>query len=124
MAAIDDSGSGLPHRWISRLRRARLVLAAAAAVFAALWAFGALALLPALASLAAIAAVVLIATGAGIASPTAVSQSDRPTARPGDPLIEAVLEGIPDPVVALDPRGDVIALNARARAIAPALRRG
>src|SRR6202043_1464806 len=35
-----------------------------------------------------------------------------------------VLAGLPDPVVALDRHGDVVALNARARAIAPALRRG
>jgi two-component system phosphate regulon sensor histidine kinase PhoR len=44
---------------------------------------------------------------------------------PGDgPLIEAVLAGLPDPVVALDNHGEVVALNAPARLIAPALRRG
>jgi two-component system phosphate regulon sensor histidine kinase PhoR len=42
----------------------------------------------------------------------------------GDPVVEAVLAGMPDPVVALDRNGDVVALNARASAIAPALRRG
>ena len=45
-------------------------------------------------------------------------------ARVGEPLIEAVLAGLPDPVVALNRNGDVVALNARASAIAPALRRG
>ncbi len=35
-----------------------------------------------------------------------------------------MLAGLPDPVVALDPQGEVVALNARASAIAPALRRG
>ena len=50
---------------------------------------------------------------------------DEPRApRIGDPLIEAVLAGLPDPVVALDHRGDVVALNARAAAVAPALRPG
>ena len=45
-------------------------------------------------------------------------------ARVGEPLIEAVLAGLPDPVVALNRNGDVVALNARASAIAPALRHG
>src|SRR5215472_5203525 len=50
---------------------------------------------------------------------------DEPRApRIGDPLIEAVLAGLPDPVVALDHRGDVVALNIRAAAVAPALRPG
>ena len=44
--------------------------------------------------------------------------------RIGDPLVEAVLAGLPDPVVALDRRGDVVALNAQAGTLAPALRRG
>ena len=44
--------------------------------------------------------------------------------RSDGPLIEAVLAGLPDPVVALDARGEVVALNAPARVIAPALRRG
>src|SRR5262249_15072453 len=34
------------------------------------------------------------------------------------------LAGLPDPVVALDHRGDVVALNARAASVAPALRPG
>jgi two-component system phosphate regulon sensor histidine kinase PhoR len=44
--------------------------------------------------------------------------------RSDGPLIEAVLAGLPDPVVALDSRGEVVALNPPARLIAPALRRG
>jgi two-component system phosphate regulon sensor histidine kinase PhoR len=35
-----------------------------------------------------------------------------------------VLAGLPDPVVALNRQGDVVALNAQASAVAPALRRG
>jgi two-component system phosphate regulon sensor histidine kinase PhoR len=43
---------------------------------------------------------------------------------PGDPTIETVIAGIPDPVVALDKEGRVLALNAPAEGMAPALRRG
>jgi two-component system phosphate regulon sensor histidine kinase PhoR len=42
----------------------------------------------------------------------------------GDPLLEAVLAALPDPVVALGLNGEVVALNAQAGTIAPALRRG
>jgi two-component system, OmpR family, phosphate regulon sensor histidine kinase PhoR len=40
-----------------------------------------------------------------------------------DPL-EAVIAGMPDPVIALDRNGRVLTLNERARALAPALRQG
>ncbi len=42
----------------------------------------------------------------------------------GDDLLRAVVAGLPDPVVALDRDGRVLALNERARALAPALRQG
>ena len=41
-----------------------------------------------------------------------------------DDLLRAVVAGLPDPVVALDRDGRVLALNERARALAPALRQG
>lgn len=41
-----------------------------------------------------------------------------------DGLAEAVVAGVPDPVVVLDQDGRVVAFNAEARTIAPALRRG
>ena len=51
-----------------------------------------------------------------------------PPALPGDPpdigLLGAAISGMPDPVVVLDQDGRVIAFNAQASAIAPALRRG
>jgi two-component system phosphate regulon sensor histidine kinase PhoR len=102
----------------------RFVLAAAAIVFASLWALGAIAVAPALAGFALIAAAVLIAAAGAEAMPAALPRHEPPAARIGDPLIEAVLAGLPDPVVALDHRGDVVALNARAAAVAPALRPG
>jgi two-component system, OmpR family, phosphate regulon sensor histidine kinase PhoR len=43
--------------------------------------------------------------------------------RAGDSL-EAVIAGIPDPVIALDRNGRVLTLNERARLLAPALRQG
>ncbi len=41
-----------------------------------------------------------------------------------NPLLEAVVSGLPDPVVVLDAAGRVAAFNAAAGALAPALRRG
>jgi two-component system phosphate regulon sensor histidine kinase PhoR len=43
--------------------------------------------------------------------------------RAGEPL-DAVVAGLPDPVIALDGNGRVLALNDRARSLAPALRLG
>src|SRR5262245_46394885 len=114
MTATQDSERLHPGRWLSRFRRLRLVLAAAALVFAGLWATGALAAAPALLGFALIALVVVIAIEGAEMAP-AGSRSDQPPApRVGDPLIEAVLAALPDPVVALDRQGDVVALNAMA----------
>src|SRR5216684_5371153 len=124
MAAINDSRGVGPARWLERLRRLRLVLATAAIVFAGLWAIGALAAAPALLGFALIALAAMVASGRVEATPAAAPKDGPAAPRVGDPLIEAVLAGLPDPVVALDQRDDVVALNARASAVAPALRRG
>jgi two-component system phosphate regulon sensor histidine kinase PhoR len=125
MAAIHDSGRGTRSGpWFDRLKRARLVLIVAAAVFAVLWETGALAGKPTLAAFAIIAVAVLIRAASGETARQASPREDSPALRVGDPLVEAVLAGMPDPVVALDRHGDVVALNARASEIAPALRRG
>ena len=123
MTAIHDGGGGL-RPWFDRLKRARLVLIVAAAVFAVLWESGTLAPQPALAAFAIIALAVLIGAASGESARPALPLADSPALRVGDPLVEAVLAGLPDPVVALDRHGDVVALNARASAMAPALRRG
>jgi two-component system phosphate regulon sensor histidine kinase PhoR len=52
-----------------------------------------------------------------LALPVAISEH-------GDGFLRAVIAGLPDPVVALDRDGRVLALNERARALAPALRQG
>ena len=111
-------------RWVERFRRMRLVLVATAMAFAGLWLFGATAALPALAGFVLVALAALIASARGDIMPAALARDEPRAPRVGDPLIEAVLAGLPDPVVALDRRGDVVALNARAIAVAPALRPG
>jgi two-component system phosphate regulon sensor histidine kinase PhoR len=124
MTATHDSGATRPARWLHGLKRTRFVLAAAVLAFGALWLLGAIAAGPALAGFALIAAAVLIATANAETTPAFLPRAEPRAPRIGDPLIEAVLAGLPDPVVALDHRGDVVALNARAASVAPALRPG
>jgi two-component system, OmpR family, phosphate regulon sensor histidine kinase PhoR len=124
MTATHDSAEVRGGRWLQALRRVRLVLAVAAIVFAGLWMAGAIAAGPALAGFVLIAAAMVAAAAGAEVIPAALPRNEPPAARIGDPLIEAVLAGLPDPVVALDGRGDVVALNARAAAVAPALRPG
>jgi two-component system phosphate regulon sensor histidine kinase PhoR len=124
MTTTHDSESVRSARWLERLRRMRLLLATAIILFAGLWTTGELPGLPALAGFVLIALAALIATGGPTSTPTTSRRDAPPAPRVGDPLIEAVLAGLPDPVVALNRQGDVVALNARASAVAPALRRG
>ena len=125
MTRIPDGGRGVRHGpWLDRLKRARFVLIVTAVVFWVLWESATLALVPALAAFAVIASTVLIRAASGEAARQALPRDVAPALRVGDPMIEAVLAGLPDPVVALDRQGDVVALNAHASAIAPALRRG
>src|SRR5262245_18426531 len=106
------------------LMRTRLALEAAAVAFGGLWLLGAIAPGPALAGFALIVAAVLITTANAEAVPGFLPKAGPREPRIGGPLIEAVLAGLPDPVVALDQRGDVVALNARSAAVAAALRPG
>jgi two-component system phosphate regulon sensor histidine kinase PhoR len=105
----------------ARLRAASAVIAAAV-VLLGLAASGALALMPALVGLL---LVVLAAwwgrrqTLPAAALPVVASEQETRTR-----LLETVLAGLPDPVVALDGSGIVLALNAPAGALAPALRPG
>src|SRR5262245_63261419 len=124
MTATHDSSDVQGSRWLQALRRVRLVLATATIVFAGLWMAGALAGGPALAGFVLIAAAMLAAAAGAEVIPAALPRNEPLAPRIGDPLIEAVLAGLPDPVVALDGRGDVVALNARAAEVAPALRPG
>jgi two-component system, OmpR family, phosphate regulon sensor histidine kinase PhoR len=140
MATTHDRAEERGSRWIDRLVRTRLVLAAAAIVFAGLWVVGALTIMPALVGFLVIA-IAALAASAGretravlfpLPNPPSQAEEGEERARAGEaseavgaePLIDAVLAGLPDPVVALDARGDVVAFNAQASAVAPALRRG
>jgi two-component system phosphate regulon sensor histidine kinase PhoR len=125
MTMTDDGGrTSRFGEWGVRLRRARPTLAAAAVVFAALWLIGALAPLAASIAFAIVAAVAVIAAGRDRAAPEIPTTAARPAPRARDSLLDELLAGLPDPVVALDRGGDVIAFNSQAGAIAPALRRG
>jgi two-component system phosphate regulon sensor histidine kinase PhoR len=108
---------------LQALRRMQVPLAAAV-VFAGLWLLGAIAPAPALAGFALIAAAALVKNGRREAAPGKESEQARSTAANEPGGLQAVLSGLPYPVIALSRREEVIALNAEASAIAPALRRG
>jgi len=113
----------MPASWIGRLKRARLVLIAGALVFVALDGMGVLTTLQASVGFLIVAAAAMIDFGgAEEQAPPAVTLESAPLA--ADWLVETVLSGLPDPVIALDPRGNVVGSNAAARQIAPALTRG
>src|SRR5690242_18452420 len=105
----------------NRLKRARFVIIAAAAIFGILAAIGAIGALEALIGFAVIALASLIgnpedAERAGVprgrASPIGQLAIDR--------VIEAAIAGLPDPAIVLDQQGIVVAFNERARSIARA----
>jgi two-component system, OmpR family, phosphate regulon sensor histidine kinase PhoR len=105
-----------------RWHGARLVIVTAAIVFAGLAILNVVAVAYAAIGFAILTAAALLAARGGeagdrSAAPAAVAE------RAADPL-RAVVAGLPDPVIALDRDGRVVALNERARALAPALRQG
>ena len=106
----------------AKLWRGGVVLAASALVFAILAAMGTLPVVYALAGFGAIAAAVI----AALRSSRQQDRLSRPAVnvQTGDDLLRIFVAGLPDPVLALDRDGRVIALNDRARALAPALRLG
>ena len=118
MSLNDDLIAPRRNGW----RGVRFVIVAAAIVFAGLVLLNALAIGYAVAGFAIVTAAAFLAMRAAeevsrLVRPIAVSE------RAGDPL-EAVVAGLPDPAIALDRNGRVLALNERARSLAPALRRG
>jgi two-component system, OmpR family, phosphate regulon sensor histidine kinase PhoR len=124
MTSTNDSESRRLPRLFERVRRARLPLAAAVVVFAGLWAIGALAATPALIGYLLVALATLIGVRRAEAVRSALPSDERRPPGIGDPLLEAVLAALPDPVVVLGLNGEVVALNAQAGRIAPALRCG
>jgi len=101
----------------ARWRGVRLVIAAAAVVFAGLALAGTLPVAYALTGFAIVAATAALALRSSaqddrLSRPMAISER-------GDDFLKALVAGLPDPVVALDRDSRVLALNERARAIAP-----
>src|SRR6266852_2955170 len=113
MSASDESDQIFPGRRIQRLARTRLLMAAAL-VFVGLWALGALTAVPALAAFVLIAAAALLDQGTREPAPVAARQDERPASRTGDAWLEAVLTGLPDPVIALNRGEEVVAFNSQA----------
>ena len=118
---MEERGDREPA-WRERLLAARRVWIAAGLVFSILVALGALSASYAAAGFVVIAAIAWV--GRGRLSPARAI--DRDPARPAtdDPLVEAIIANLPDAVIVLDRDGRVLAFNARASAIAPALGRG
>ena len=115
--------SGFLRRWgvaSGERFRAGVIIAATALVLTALVLFSPLDANHALVAFIILTLVVLIAeTGEGDQPQVVASKSpDFGT------LLDAVLSGLPDAAVALNPRGLVLAFNEQATQIAPALRRG
>jgi len=118
MSLAEDRALTAARRW----RGGGLVIGTAAIVFAVLATAGMLPIVYAASGFAIVAAAAALAVRSGkedirLAQPVAISER-------GDDLLRALVGGLPDPVVALDRDGRVLALNERARALAPALRQG
>jgi len=110
--------------WWGREAASRRALVAAALVLVALVAAGALGLAYALAAAAVVAAAAWIGSGRRASIGAVASLPARRGPRLADPLVEAVIAGLPDPVIVLDREGRVLAFNPHAARMAPALRRG
>jgi two-component system phosphate regulon sensor histidine kinase PhoR len=110
--------------WISAIVRARLVLGIGAALFALLYLGGLLAWAPALLGFILIAAAAFYSQAAGDGRHAAAELDPATSLTEDYPLLDAVVSGLPDPVVAIGGDGRVVAFNAQASAMAPALRRG
>jgi two-component system, OmpR family, phosphate regulon sensor histidine kinase PhoR len=117
MSLAEDRALLSARRW-----RSAFVILAAAAAFAALATAGTLAVPYAIAGFAVVATVALVL----LRSAQEQNRFAAPIAdvEPDDDLLRAVVAGLPDPVVALDRDGRVLAVNDRARRLAPALRQG
>jgi two-component system, OmpR family, phosphate regulon sensor histidine kinase PhoR len=125
MTLGDESGErDIVAKLGSRVTPTNLVIAAAAAVFLALALAGAA---PPFAAVAGFAAIAAVALYAGRIRPTTkplrTAAEDTAVSGQGG-ATDALIAAVPDPVVALDRNGLVVAFNAPAGAIAPALRRG
>lgn len=111
-------------RAYQRISAARFALGAVAIVLGAMWALNALSAVSAVVAFVLIAAAILLSGETTAGEPLAEAVVESRGANEQLPLLETVLAGLPQPVIALDGQGDVLAANAPARSVAPALRRG
>jgi len=105
-----------------RERSAQLVIATAALVFAVMAISGGLSVGYAVAGFAIVALVSFFALRIG-ATATGVARLGAIAEPANDPL-RVIVSGLPDPVIAIEREGRVLALNDPARTLAPALRQG
>ena len=97
---------------------------AAGVVFAGLWWLGAIAPAPAIAGFVLIAGTALVESGMREAPPAKEREQTRAASADDLGELQTVLTGLPHPVIALNRREEVVALNKEASALAPALRHG
>ena len=107
-----------------RIGGARLVVFAVTAVLIAFAATGVMSLTYAAIAVAIAAAAAVLGEAARQRSPGAAPSAAGAAGALATGPIEAMLNGLPDPVVALDQDGIVLAFNAPASALAPLLRQG
>jgi two-component system phosphate regulon sensor histidine kinase PhoR len=126
MAVGEDRGKRgrALFRLLDRVSGTRAVVGTAAVVVIVLVATGALSFASGALGLAAIIAVALLAGSRRPRVDEAPAAADRVDPSAASQLIDAVLAGLPDAAVALDPEGIVMSFNAPAGVLAPALRRG
>jgi len=122
----DERRESMPRAdsWWGREAAPRRALVAAALMLAVLVATGALGFAYALAAVAVVIVAAWIGSGRRTTVGAMSSVPERRGPRLADPLVEAVIAGLPDPVIVLDREGRVLAFNPPAGRIAPALRRG
>jgi two-component system phosphate regulon sensor histidine kinase PhoR len=110
--------------WSRRLSRVRLVVPVAAVFFLLVGYLGELSPLQALVGFGVISAAALIEASAERGDDLAARSREDAGSLPGDLIIDAVISGLPDPVIVLERDGIVRAFNTKALEIAPALLRG
>ena len=103
--------------------RASLVVAAAAVAFAILALTSALTFIQALLTFGFVSLAALLA-GSGLRKGEAIGTVEKADNSSQAAIVESLLSGLPDPVVALNRQGRVLAFNAQAAQLAPGLRRG
>jgi len=110
--------------WWGREAAPRRALVATALMLVVLVATGALGFAYAIAAVAVVTLAAWIGSGRRTSVGAFSSLPERRGPRLADPLVEAVIAGLPDPVIVLDREGRVLAFNPPAGRMAPALRRG